>query len=87
MIFLGQISFFNRNVIRAGDSIWFIFLYQPKVGASQLRALELLLSCLHLQTREASIETMSVREIETLESIPNLVARTEREGPGNESGT
>ena len=25
MIFHGQISFFHRNVIRAGDSIWFIF--------------------------------------------------------------
>ena len=83
MIFLGQMSFFHRYVIRAGDSIWFIFYNTLRQEPHNFE----LLNCIHLQTRELSMETMSVREIEILESTLNLVPRIEREGPGNESGT
>ena len=88
MIFLGKLSFFHLYVIRPGDSIWVIFDITPRQECHNFKLLNCkLVSCFHLQTREASIETMSVREIEILESILNLVPGIEREGPGNESGT
>ena len=77
MIFLGQMSFFHRYVIRAGDSIWFIFYNTLRQEPHNFE----LLNCIHLQTRELSMETMSVREIEILESILKPRFRDRERGP------